>query len=127
MFTRLAQELRESALYSSILDSVAQGANKPQLIADRVGEDRTAVGKCLRVLSQLSLVSKAVPFGQNAKTSRKGIYELQEPCFAFWYRFVAPHADTIELDAGELVAREVLQSDALPTYVGHWFETICRQ
>ncbi len=123
----LRQELREPALYSSILDAIAQGANKPQLIADKVGEDRTTVGKYIRTLSQLSLVSKTVPFGQNSRTSRKGIYELQEPCFSFWYRFVAPHADLIELDAGELAARETLREDILSIHVGYWFEKICSQ
>lgn len=123
----LRQELREPALYSSILDAIACGANRPQAIADRVGEDRTAVGKYLRTLSQLYLVKKAVPFGENRKVSRKGIYELREPSFAFWYRFVSPYVDAIELDAGAPVAREVLGGEALSAYVGKWFEEMCLQ
>ncbi len=123
----LRQELREPALYSSILDAVACGANRPQAIADRVGEDRTAVGKYLGTLSQLHLVKKTVPFGDNPKTSRKGLYALREPSFAFWYRFVAPYVDAIELDAGEPVARELLGGEELNAYIGRWFEEICLQ
>lgn len=123
----LRQELREPALYSSILDAVACGANRPQAIADRIGENRTAVGKYLGTLSQLHLVKKVVPFGENPKTSRKGIYALHEPSFAFWYRFVAPYADAIELDAGAPISREVLGGEELNAYVGLWFEEMCLQ
>ena len=52
---------------------------------------------------------------------------MREPSFSFWYRFVAPYADAIELDAGFSVAREVLGGKALNTYVGKWFEEICLQ
>lgn len=123
----LRQELREPALYSSILDALAAGANRPQEIADRIGESRSAVGKYLQTLLQLHLVKKTVPFGENVRTSRKGIYDLREPSFSFWYRFVAPYADAIELDTGFSVAREVLGGKALNTYVGKWFEEICLQ
>lgn len=33
--------------------------------------------------------------------------------------------DAIEMDAGELEARELFEGKDIPTYVGHWFETIC--
>lgn len=123
----LRQELREPALYSSILDAIANGANRPQTIADRVGEERTSVAKYLSTLASMSLVKKRVPFGENRERSRKGIYRVAEPAFAFWYRFVQPNLDAIELDAGELAARDIATSDALPDYVGRWFEEICFQ
>ena len=123
----LRQELREPALYSSVLGAIASGANTPTLIADRVGIERTSLSKYLNVLSSLYLVEKAVPYGEDRLRSRKGIYRLTEPCFAYWYRFVEPYIDEIEQDAGELAAREVLSADEVSTYVGHWFEAICRE
>lgn len=121
----LRQELREPATYSSIMDAVANGANRPQEIADRIGEERTTVGKYLETLRSMGLVERRVPFGENAKTSRKGIWRLSEPCFAFWYRFVQRSIDAIESDAGGLVLREAMGEEELATYVGHWFERIC--
>ena len=121
----LRQELREPAMYSSIMDAIAGGANRPQTIADKVGDERTAVGKYLATLQSMGLVERRVPFGESAATSRKGIYCLNEPCFAFWYRFVQANIDSIEQDAGELAAREAMQPEEPSTYVGHWFETIC--
>lgn len=123
----LRQELREPALYNSVLDAIAMGANRPQGIANRLGEERTSVGKYLQALTSMGLVHKVVPFGQSLAHSRKGIYEISEPVFSFWYRFVQPNLDAIELDAGDLAARDVLNSEEVPTYVGHWFESICLQ
>lgn len=123
----LRHELREPALYSSVLDAIAAGANKPQEIADRIGVDRTAVPMYLRTLSSMHLVEKRVPFGDRRERSRKGIWRISEPAFAFWYRFVQPEIDSIEMNAGELAARDMLGSDEVPAYVGHWFEDICLQ
>lgn len=123
----LRQELREPALYSSILNAIANGANKPQAIADVIGEDRTSLSKYLRTLASMHLVSKRVPFGESREHSRKGIYRISEPVFAFWYRFVQPNLDAIELNAGELAARDILGSDELPDYIGAQFESICLQ
>lgn len=123
----LRQELREPAIYSSILDAIASGANKPQLIADRIGEERSSLTKYLRTLVAMRLVEKRVPFGESRERSRRGIYRISEPAFSFWYRFVQPELDSIEMDAGELVARDLLGSSDIPTYVGHWFEEICLQ
>lgn len=123
----LRQELREPAIYSSILDAIAGGANKPQEIADRLGEERTSLTKYLRTLVSMRLVERRVPFGENRERSRRGIYRICEPAFAFWYRFVQPELESIERDVGELVAREILASDDIPTYVGMWFESVCLQ
>ena len=121
----LRQELREPATYSSIMDAIAGGANKINEIADRIGEERTALNKYLLTLRSMGLVERRVPYGESARVSRRGIYRLSEPCFAFWYRFVQGNIDAIERDAGELAAREAVRPSELSTYVGHWFEEIC--
>lgn len=121
----LRQELREPSTYSSILGAIAAGANTPKLAADRVGIERSAAGKYLDTLVSLRLVEKIVPYGENRKTSRKGIYRLSEPCFDYWYRFVEPNSDVVEQNAGELAAREALDEAELSTYIGHWFERVC--
>ncbi len=121
----LRQELREPALYSSVLDAVAAGATAPKAIADRAGVDEGSVGKYLATLVGLGIVEKVVPFGEGPR-SRKGLYRIQDPFFAFWYRFVSPHIGAIEAGAGEAVAR-MASGPALSTYVGRQFETVCRQ
>ena len=121
----LRQELREPALYNSILSAIAAGANTPAHIADRIGSDRTTVGKYLATLVNMHLIRRSVPFGETSRTSRKGIYAIADPCFAFWYRFVEPSIDNVERGAGDLAAMRVVGKEPLSTYEGHWFEEIC--
>ena len=123
----LRQELREPATYNSILLAIAHGATEPARIADWAGVNQNSVGKYLRTLIGLGLVERRVPFGENPGRSRNGIYSLSDPFFSFWYRFVGPAVDAIELGAGESLAASICASQALPTYEGLQFERICLQ
>lgn len=123
----LRQELREPALYSSILQEIAYGANALNTIADRVRVDVRTVSKYLKTLEGLGLIARTVPVGVNAAKSRKGQYVINDPFFAYWYRFVSRHIGRIESGLGRAVAATHAFGDAFATYVGQQFETICRQ
>lgn len=123
----LRQELREPATYNSILGAIAAGANTPTAISDKTGIERTSVAKYLNTLVSLRLVEKVAPFGENPKTTRRGIYRITEPCYSYWYGFVEPAIAEIEQNAGELVAADVLQPEILSTHVGHWFKAMCKE
>ncbi len=121
----LCQELREPALYSSVLDAVAAGATTPRVIAGKSGIGENSVGKYLATLIGLGIVEKTVPFGEGAR-SRKGQYRIRDPFFAFWYRFVSPNVGAIEMGAGEAASR-LASGQALSTFVGKQFEAMCLQ
>ena len=78
----LRQELHKPAIYSSVLDAIAAGANKPQEIADRIGEDRGPVGRYLKTLQSMRFVEKKAPYGEPREKSRKGICCISEPVFS---------------------------------------------
>lgn len=122
----LRQELRDPALYSSILDAIGMGATSPKRIAERAGMDSGGVSPYLKTLVDLGIVERVVPFNENVATTRKSIYRLADPLFAFWYRFVSPHADMIEAGLG-FAASQFAQDQPFSTYVGHQFEGICLQ
>ena len=123
----LRQELREPAVYNSVLSAVAHGATAPKAIAERAGVARESVNQYLKTLLGLGILQRTVPFGDNPATSRKSLYSISDPFFAFWYRFVGPSADAVELGAGEAVAREVCTGQALPAYEGAQFERVCME
>ena len=123
----LRQELREPALYNSVLDAIGSGRTKPKQIAERAGVEQQSIAKYLKTLENLGLVERIVPFGDNAARSRKGIYRLRDPFFAYWYRFVAPNVGAVESGAGRAAARGTAFGEALSTYVGMQFETVCLQ
>lgn len=123
----IRQELREPATYTSVLDAIGSGATHPKQIADRAGVDPAAVSNYLAALTRLGLVTREVPFGENPSRSRKGLYYLSDPFFAFWYRFVSPHIGAIEAGLGNAAAKIATQGECFSTYVGSQFEGICRQ
>ena len=120
----LRQELREPSLYNSILRAIAHGATRQSKIADTAGLERGHLTRYLRVLMDLGIVERIVPFGENAEKSKKGIYRLKDACYAFWYRFVAPVLADIEAGAGDLAFRFVTP-ETLGEYLGHGFEGVC--
>ena len=123
----LRQELREPALYNSILDALGSGANRPKEMAERAGVPSDSMSKYLATLEGLGLIAKTIPFGENPATSRKGIYSLKDPMFAYWYRFVSRNVGAIEAGGGAAVARATAFGERLSTYVGAQFEAMCLQ
>ncbi|MBW3081622.1 DUF234 domain-containing protein [Bifidobacterium saguinibicoloris] len=59
--------------------------------------------------------------------SRKGMYVVGDPFFAYWFRFVGRNMSILEGNVSEAVARRLAFGPAFDTYVGQQFETICLQ
>lgn len=71
----LRMELREPAVYNSILEAVANGCNRVVEIADRIHEEKSKCSKYMLTLQTLRLLEKHVPCGE-PNGSKKGIYEI---------------------------------------------------
>ena len=124
----LQQELREPAMYNSIITAIAGGASRLNEIATKVGEDSPKVSKYLQTLVNLQIVNKVYPFGENPKNSRKGIYRIADNCYSFWYNFVFPYMPEIESGSGEIIADAVVSGESLSSFIGSPpFEAICLQ
>lgn len=123
----LRQELREPALYNSILDAIGSGETTPKRIAERAGVNASSLSKYLKTLVDLGIVERSVPFGENPSTSRKAMYSLADPFFAYWYAFVSKSVGVIEAGAGFAAAQKTAFGQALSAYVGRQFETVCQQ
>lgn len=123
----LLQELREPRVYFSILRALAFGDTRLNDIAQHVGLDRTAVARYLDLLRALSLVDRHVPITEGApEKSRKGLYQICDLFFRFWFRFVYPHATDLEAGRSEAVLQQRIRP-AFSTFVGPVFEEVCRQ
>jgi AAA+ ATPase superfamily predicted ATPase len=121
----LKQELREGAVYNSIISAIALGATTLNAIALKTGEERTKTIKYLDTLIGLNILYKEFPFGENPEKSRKGIYRIRDNCYRFWYRYVFTNKTVIERGAGAMLLRSFLPE--LNSYIGGPFEDICMQ
>lgn len=122
--TLLRMELREPAVYNSILEAVANGCNRIMEIADRIHEEKSKCSKYMLTLQTLRLLEKHVPCGE-AVGSKKGIYEIIDHYYKFWYRFVFSNKSYYGMLGIERAADEIM--DEINDYMGPVFEDICRQ
>ena len=122
----MRQELREPAVFTSVMRAIAGGANKQGEIANAVGVSVSSLGFYLKTLISLGLVERTVPFGESER-SKRGIYRISDPVFAFWFRFVAPYVGVVERGLGGDIAERLLSGDRRTEYEGHVFERVCSQ
>ena len=124
----LQQEIREPAMYNSIIAAIAGGASRLNEIATKINEDSPKVNKYLQNLINLQIIHKLCPFGENPQNSRRGIYHIVDNCYDFWYSFVFLNKPEIERGNGDIIADAEVFGERLSTYIGKpAFETICLQ
>lgn len=102
----MKEEFREPATYNSIIMAIAKGANRPYAIKEMVGIEASSCLFYLKQLVEIGFLRKMLPFGENPLKSKKGIYEIADNTFRFWYGYVYPNTSAIELGFGETVARK---------------------
>ena len=122
--TLLRMELREPAVYNSILEAVANGCNRVVEIADRIHEEKSKCSKYMLTLQTLRLLEKHVPCGE-ADSSKKGIYEITDHFYKFWYRYVFSNKSYYSMLGIDKAADEIMGE--INDYMGPVFEDICRQ
>jgi hypothetical protein len=120
----LKQELREPAMYNTLITSIASGASKLNDIATKSGEDGRKISKYLKPLLDLQIVGREHPYG--TESERKGVYKLKDNMFRFWYRYIPQNVTSIESGLGRQVIETRILQD-LPAYVGRVFEDACRE
>lgn len=117
-------ELREPEFYNSILFALAKGSQRINEIVAETGESSTKVNKYLLTLLQMEIVARDIPFGEENKASRKGVYTISSKALAFWFRFVLPNKKAIAAE------KQVLEnlSEEIDRYIdGKLFEQVCMQ
>ena len=120
----IKQELREPSTYNVIIESIACGATRLNVVATKSGIESNKCAKYLASLISLGLVSKEFPFGET--TGKRSIYKLEDQMFRFWYRFVFTNLSAITVGLGAAVFENEVEP-YLNTYMGLVFEDICKQ
>ena len=120
----LREELDEPRNYFAIMEAVARGKTTLGEIMNETGLERSAVGKYLSVLIDLEFVKREVPITESWK-SRKGRYYIADPYFLFWFRYVYPNTDLIEMEQGDTLVEIVM--DDFDQYLGKIFEEVAKQ
>ncbi|MDO4352148.1 MAG: ATP-binding protein [Clostridia bacterium] len=120
----LKQELREPAIYNSVISSIACGASRLNEISTKVGLESGICTKYLKVLLELGILKKEIPITE--KSGKKTIYMIDDNFFRFWYRFVPGNMSVIGAGRMPLVYEQAVKK-FYPDYMGLVFEKMCRE
>ena len=125
----MRQELRETALYNTIIEAVALGNTKLNDIFTKTGIDRPKLSVYIKNLIALGIMERefSVSAGEKeAANASRGLYRLADNYFSFWYRFV--FGNLSELESGDVDGVYTYSiAPELNHYVSGKFEDVCRQ
>lgn len=125
----LHEELRETAKYNSVIRAIALGATSLNEIATHTMMPGTTVSSYLGNLMELGIVEREFPVTAKLKELAKGtrgLYQLSDNFFRFWYAFVFPYRSELERgDVDGVYARHI--GPVLHDFAGKPFEGICRE
>lgn len=120
----LKTELREPAVYNSIIGAIANGKTRLGDIASVTGMESSACSKYITTLTDLGIVQKVEPV--IGKSRRKTQYRIGDHLFRFWYRFVPENMMNIISGSPERVYDNTV-AESMDQYMRLPFEEICRQ
>jgi hypothetical protein len=114
-------EIRDPALYHSVLAAIADGNHTNGAIASFVGRKSADITHPLNVLADAALIAK------EADVFRRGrwLYRVTEPLITFYEVVMRPEWYRLEAGQAEAAWRD-RQADFLSRVVGPHFESLCR-
>ena len=115
-------EIRDPALYHSVLGAIASGNRTNGGIARFIGRKSADLTHPLNVLEDCGLVSKEPDIFRRGRWT----YRVTEPLVNFYETIMRPEWARLESGHAEAVWRD-RQADFLSRVVGRHFEAICRQ
>lgn len=126
----LRQELRETALYNSLIEAVALGNTRLNDISQKsLVEDTSKTSVYLRNLIELGVIERefSVDAGTKEKANlNRGIYKLTDNFFRFWYAFAFTSYSDLETGDVDGVYKYEIEP-FLHEFAALSFEDICRQ
>ena len=75
----------------AVLEAVGRGASRASGIASRLGTVQTNLSRLLQQLMDASVLSRDLPFGESSRTSKRTLYQIQDPALRFWFGVHSPH------------------------------------
>ncbi len=117
----------ESGTYFSLLKTIAAGHRKLGKIASALGIGQSNLTRYLKTLQDLDLIARDVPVTETQpQKSKKGLYRITDHFLAFWFCFVHPFRNSLEIE-NPAPALRFLREQFRPSHVSFVYEDICRQ
>ncbi len=125
----MKQELRETAVYNSVIEAIALGNTKMNDINQKTQIEKSKLSVYLKNLIDLGIIQREFPVSDSVKEQaniQRGLYQVKDLFFRFWYGFVFPNMSELENDDVEGIWKYVVEP-RLDHYTSYAFEEVCRQ
>ncbi|MCR5785790.1 MAG: ATP-binding protein [Eubacterium sp.] len=88
----LKRELRETAVYETILGNIAAGNTKLNNLHAETGFSRAKISVYMKNLAAFDVIEKVNSLETGGwENAQKGVYKISDTFLDFWYTFVYPH------------------------------------
>lgn len=123
----VAEELRETAVYNTILCALASGKKKLNDLHHHTGFSRAKISVYLKNLMQLEIVEKVFSLDTEGRdNTQKGIYQIKHSYVHFYYRYLFPNQSKISFMETEEFYAQYIEPD-LKEYTAACFKQVCRE
>ena len=123
----VAEELRETSVYHTILTTLASGKHKLNDLHNHTGFNRAKISVYLKNLMELELVEKVYSYDTAGKdNAQKGIYKISNHYVHFWFRYIFPHMSKQGLLSEEEYYTKYI-APSFRTYTATYFTKVCTE
>lgn len=123
----VSEELRETAVYNTILASIAEGKHKLNDLYLHTGFSRAKISVYLKNLMELEIVEKVFSFDTGEKKqTQKGIYRIRDHFVYFYFRFLYPNLSSLAQQNSSRFYLRFIEPD-LNSFVSEFFRDVCME
>lgn len=126
-FQFISEELREPAVYHTLLYEIAAGKQKLNELYQMTGFSRAKISVYLKNLMELEIVEKVYSVDTDGRdNTKKGLYRIKNNLIYFWFRFVFPNLSFLEFMTEEAFYDRFI-APYLKEYAAFFFPKVCME
>ena len=123
----IGSELRELAIYDTILAAIAAGYRKLNDLFNQTGFSRAKISVYMKNLAAFEVIEKVSSFETGGwENAQKGIYQIRSNYVNFWFRFVYPHLSDLYMMTPETFYDTYIEKE-LDDYMNRYFVQVCME
>jgi len=121
----IGSELRELAIYDTILAAIAAGHHKLNDLFNVTGFSRAKISVYMKNLAAFEVVEKVNSFETGGwENAQKGIYQIRSNYVNFWFRFIYPNQSDLYMMTPEEFYDAYI-APKLDDYMNQYFVKVC--
>ncbi len=123
----MAEELREPAVYNTILASLAKGNTKLNDIYAHTGFSRAKISVYLKNLMELDLVEKVSSYESDGyENTQKGLYRIANSYVRFYFRYLFSNQSLLQTLTPQEFYNEIIR-DTYADFAEEAYRCICKE